>query len=136
MAAIPSILTSVKKNLGIADAYEVFDPDIILYINTAFSTLNQLGVGPDLGFTIDDKTTTWDAFIGTDKRYENVKTYVTLRVRMLFDPPQTSYLLDAMKGQIEELEWRINVYREETGWIDPDPDVDVEEDIFVDGGAP
>jgi hypothetical protein len=136
VAAIPSILTSVKKNLGIADAYEVFDPDIILYINTAFSTLNQLGVGPELGFTIDDKTTTWDAFIGTDKRYENVKTFVTLTVRMLFDPPQTSYLLDAMNKQIDELAWRINVYREETGWVDPDPDVVEDEDLVLDGGGP
>lgn len=116
-----SILTSVKKNLGIDEAYTVFDHDILTYINGAFSTLTQLGVGPAEGFAIEDETPTWSDFIGEDPRYNSVKTYVTLKVRMLFDPPQTSYLLDAMTHQIEELEWRINVYREETGWVDPNP---------------
>lgn len=116
-----SILTSVKKNLGIDEAYTVFDHDILTYINGAFSTLTQLGVGPAEGYAIEDDTPTWSDFIGEDPRYNSVKTYVTLKVRMLFDPPQTSYLLEAMTHQIEELEWRINVYREETGWVDPDP---------------
>lgn len=116
-----SILTSVKKNLGIDEAYTVFDHDILTYINGAFSTLTQLGVGPAEGYAIEDETPTWSDFIGEDPRYNSVKTYVTLKVRMLFDPPQTSYLLEAMTHQIEELEWRINVYREETGWVDPDP---------------
>jgi hypothetical protein len=117
-----SILTSVKKNLGIDAAYTVFDHDILTYINGTFSTLTQLGVGPVNGYAIEDETPTWSDFIeDDDPRYNSVKTYVTLKVRMLFDPPVTSYLLDAMTKQIEELEWRISVYREETGWVDPDP---------------
>jgi hypothetical protein len=116
-----SILTSIKKNLGIDEAYEVFDPDILIYINSAFSTLTQLGVGPAEGFMIEDKEATWDTFLGTDPRLNAVKTYVQLRVKMLFDPPQTSYLIEAMKQQIQEHEWRLNVYVEHTIWTDPDP---------------
>src|SRR5436190_23581885 len=102
-----SILTSVKKNLGIDAAYTVFDHDILTYINGTFSTLTQLGVGPVTGYAIEDETPTWSDFIeDDDPRYNSVKTYVTLKVRMLFDPPATSYLLDAMTKQIEELEWR------------------------------
>jgi hypothetical protein len=114
-----SILTSTKKILGIAEADTAFDLDILTHINGVFSTLNQLGVGPVEGFSIEDATATWDAFLGVDPRLNNVKQYVYLRVRMIFDPPQTSYLIDAQKRQIEELEWRMNVYREETAWIDP-----------------
>lgn len=118
-----SILKSTKKILGIAEDYTVFDYDIITHINTAFSTLTQLGVGPDQGFMIEDETPTWTDFIGDDIQYNAVKTYVFLRVRMLFDPPQTSYLISAMNEQIKELEWRLNVHRETTEWVDPDPDL-------------
>lgn len=117
-----SILTSIKKNLGVDEGYEVFDPDILIYINSAFSTLTQLGVGPTEGFMIEDKAATWDTFLGTDPRLNAVKTYIQLRVRMLFDPPQTSYLVEAMKQQIQEHEWRLNVHMESTIWTDPDPD--------------
>lgn len=116
---IASILTSVKKNLGIAAEYEVFDPDILLYINGVFSTLNQLGVGPEDGFVIEDDSATWDDFLGDDPRLNHVRTYMTLRVRILFDPPQTSYAQEAIKEQIKEHEWRLNVQREETMWTDP-----------------
>ena len=116
---IPSILNSVKKNLGIAETYDVYDADISLYINGVFSTLNQLGVGPVDGFFIEDDTATWEEFLGTDPRLNDVKTYVTLRVRMLFDPPQTSYAQTAMGEQIKEHEWRLNARREETMWTDP-----------------
>jgi hypothetical protein len=118
---LTSILTSVKKVLNIDASYTAFDEDILMHINSVFATLTQLGVGPATGFAIEDDTTTWDAFLGTDLRLNNVKTYVYLRVRMLFDPPQTSYLIDAMREQIRELEFRMNVYREETAWVDPDP---------------
>lgn len=131
-----SILTSVKKLLGLEESYEVFDPDIILYINSAFSTLTQLGVGPEAGFMITDKTTLWSSFIGSDPRLNAVKTYVQLRVRMLFDPPQTAYLVDAMEKQIEEHAWRLNVHMEHTIWTDPDPDDLVEAGQTLDGGAP
>ena len=116
-----SILTSTKKVLGIDAAYVVCDLDIITHINSVFSTLTQLGIGPADGFMIEDDTADWTDFIGDDLQYNAVKTYVFLKVRMLFDPPQTSYLLDAMNHQIAEVEWRLNVHREETGWVDPDP---------------
>lgn len=103
-----SILTTIKKLLGIIEADETFDVDIIIHINSAFSTLNQLGVGPEEGFTIRDKTATWNEFID-DSRIENVKTYIYLKVRQVFDPPTNSGLLDAINRQINELEWRMNV---------------------------
>lgn len=114
-----SILNSVKKVLGVASDVTHFDLDIMMHINTTFSTLNQLGIGPDEGYMIEDSSASWDAFLGSDPRLNNVKTYVYLRVRTLFDQPQTSFLNDAMKKQIEELEWRLNVYREGTMWTDP-----------------
>jgi hypothetical protein len=131
-----SILTSVKKALGIEEEYEAFDAEILMYINGAFARLNQLGVGPELGFRIEDKTVTWDAFLGSDLRLDNVKTYVSLKAKSTFDPPGTSFGLQAMKEQIDMLEWTINAYRELTGWTDPDPDeVDEDDDIFIDGGG-
>jgi hypothetical protein len=113
-----SILTSTKKILGIAEDYTVFDLDIITHINTAFSTLTQLGVGPATGFMINDATEVWTDFIEEDLQYNAVKSYVFLRVRALFDPPQTSYLISATERQIQELEWRLNVYREGKDWVD------------------
>lgn len=131
-----SILTSVKKNLGIDEDYTVFDSDITMYINSVFATLSQLGVGPDEGFMIEDKAATWTTLLGTDPRLNAVKTYVQLRVKALFDPPQTGYLVEAMKQQIQEHEWRINVFMEGTIWTDPDPDDLVETGQVLDGGAP
>lgn len=126
-----SILTSTKKVLGIAEDYTVFDEDIIMHINTAFSTLTQLGVGPVEGFMIEDATAEWDDFITDgDIQYNSVRSYVFLRVSMLFDPPQTSYLITAKEKQIEELEWRLNVHREEDGWTDPDPPLIEAEDLY------
>jgi hypothetical protein len=128
----PSILKSTKKILGIAEDYTAFDLDIITHINSAFSTLTQLGVGPTNGFMIEDDTAVWSDFITDvpssiyetptdDLQYNSVKTYVFLRVRQLFDPPTTSYLITAYDKQIQELEWRLNAHREETGWTNPDP---------------
>jgi hypothetical protein len=127
-----SILTSTKKILGIDKDYTVFDLDIITHINSAFSTLTQLGVGPRAGFMITDDTEVWSDFIDieNDLQYNSVKSYVFLRVRQLFDPPSTSYLISAVERQIQELEWRLNVHREETEWIDPDPDDVYIEDIY------
>ena len=125
-----SILLGTKKILGIDADYTVFDHDIITHINTAFSTLTQLGVGPAAGFMIEDAASTWADFIDTalDPQYNSVKSYVFLRVRQLFDPPSTSYLISAVERQIQELEWRLNVHREETQWVDPDPPIyDIEE---------
>lgn len=108
-----SILTSTKKILGIHDDYETFDLDIITHINMAFSTLNQLGVGPESPiFTITDNNSVW-ADVGLSDHMESlVKTYVYLKVRMLFDPPSTSFVIEAMNKQVAELEWRISNYRE------------------------
>jgi hypothetical protein len=123
-----SILTSTKKILGIADDYTVFDLDIITHINSAFSTLTQLGVGPPSGFMIEDATVEWSDFIGDDLQYNSVKSYVFLRVRQLFDPPATSYLIAAYEKQLAELEWRLNTHREEAGWVDPNPPVILEDE--------
>lgn len=104
-----SILDSTKKILGIAPDYTVFDLDIMTHINSAFSTLEQLGVGPANGFMIEDSTAEWGDLLGTDPRLNSVKTYVYLRVRLLFDPPATSFVITAMQEQLREIEWRLNV---------------------------
>ena len=116
-----SILTSTKKILGLAEDYTAFDLDVITHINTAFSILTQLGIGPPQGFAIQDASTEWNEYLADDLRLNTVRTYMFLKVRQLFDPPATSYLISAVDNQIRELEWRMNVYREETGWVDPDP---------------
>jgi hypothetical protein len=119
-----SILTSTKKILGIAEDYTVFDEDIITHINTVFTTLTQLGVGPLEGFMIEDASATWDDYMPiVDMQFNSVRSYIYLRVRLLFDPPTTSYLIGAFDQQIKELEWRLNVYREENDWVDPNPAV-------------
>lgn len=107
-----SILKSTKKILNVPDDYTVYDQDIIVHINSAFSTLNQLGLGPTEGFMIEDDTAMWDDFLAGDMRLNAVRTYVFLRVRLLFDPPSLSTVLQAMEAQIKELEWRLNVVRE------------------------
>lgn len=117
-----SILDSTKKVLNIDTSITAFDPDILMHINSVFSTINQLGVGPDAGFMITDKDAVWSDFLEGDLRLNNVKTYMYLRVRLLFDPPTIGYLVDAIKEQIKELEWRINVQRESVAWVDPTPE--------------
>lgn len=114
-----SILTSIKKNLGLAESYEAFDADIILFINSSIANLTQLGVGLDAGFQIVDKTATWESFLGTDPRLNNIKTFIYLKVRLLFDPPATSFAIEAFENQAKELEWRISVHREDTEWVAP-----------------
>ena len=104
-----SILTSVKKMLGIPEDYEHFDADIIMHINSVFMILTQLGVGPAEGFTIMDEDAIWSDFIQDKKTIESVKSYMYLKVRLLFDPPLSSAVLDSMNRLISELEWRLNV---------------------------
>jgi hypothetical protein len=138
-----SILTSVKKVVGIAESDTSFDTDIVMHTNTVFSVLTQLGVGPTAGFMIEDAGPTWDDFLGVrqtgqlqadgsviytdqqltsaDKLLNMVKTYVYLRVRLIFDPPQTSFVIESLNKQIEELEVRINIVREGESWVDPIP---------------
>lgn len=107
-----SILMSVKKMLGGLNPEEEspFDPDIILQINGVFGILQQLGVGPEEGFAIEDSTTLWSDFIGNDKVLNMVKPYMYAKVKVAFDPPQSSFVLEAMNRQIAELEWRMNVH--------------------------
>lgn len=107
-----SILISTKKVLGLPADYEAFDQDILEQINSAFSTLNQLGLGPEDGFGIDDDKAVWSDYPVTEVQLRAVRTYVFLRVRYAFDPPTTSFVLEAMKEQIREHEWRLNVFRE------------------------
>jgi hypothetical protein len=117
---VSSILVDIKKVLGIAEDYTDFDVDIIMHINSVFDTLNQLGVGPEDGFAIEDATAVWDDFLGADARvFNSTKTYIYLRVRLLFDPPSTSFVITSMNEQIQQLEWRINVQREGVSWTDP-----------------
>lgn len=107
-----SILDSVKQMLGLESEYTPFDQDIIMHINSIFMVLYQLGVGPKTPLRIEDATTTWDAFAGDRIDIEAVKTYVYLRVRLLFDPPTTSFVIDAITKQYQELEWRLTVESE------------------------
>lgn len=104
-----SILTSIKKLLGITEEYEHFDSDIIMHINSVFMILTQLGVGPEDGFTINNKETTWNEFTNDDKKIEAVKSYVYMKVKLLFDPPASSSVMEAMNRSISEFEWRLNV---------------------------
>lgn len=107
-----SILTSVKKMLGIDESYEHFDIDIIMHINTAFMTLQQIGVGPSEGFFIEDDTTTWADYLPEFTNFQAVKTYIYLKVRLVFDPPTSSAVMESINRQISELEWRLNVAAE------------------------
>jgi len=107
-----SILKSTKKILGLEADYTPFDLDIITHINATFSILNQLGVGPEASFFIEDDTAVWSDFGVPENQLHLVKTYVYLKVRLVFDPPATSYLINAVTEQIKEYEWRINVFRE------------------------
>lgn len=104
-----SILTSIKKLLGITEDYTHFDTDIVMHINSVFSILTQLGVGPPEGFYIQDKTTIWYEYISDPNKIEMVKSYMYLKVRLLFDPPSSSSVIEAFNKQISEFEWRLNV---------------------------
>ena len=103
-----SILTSIKKMLGIAEDYTEFDEDIITHINSVFLNLTQLGVGPEEGFMIEDDTAVWEDFIDNSIQLQAVKTYIYLKVKLLFDPPLSSSVTESFTRMIAELEWRLN----------------------------
>lgn len=107
-----SILTSIKKLLGITEEYEHFDPDIIMHINSVFMILTQMGVGPSEGFIIEDDTSTWSDFVPDTIPIESVKSYVYLKVKLLFDPPASSAVAESMNRMISEFEWRLNIAAE------------------------
>lgn len=104
-----SILTSIKKLLGVTEDYTVFDQDIMMHINTVIMVLDQIGVDSKHGYFITGKEETWSDFLGDRTDIEAVKSYVYLKVRLLFDPPQSSAVMEAINQQISELEFRINV---------------------------
>lgn len=107
-----SILTSVKKMLGITEDYTHFDADIIIHINSVFSILTQLGVGPAEGFLIHDANAVWSDFLKEDSKMESVKSYMYLKVKLLFDPPLSSAVIDSTNRMISEYEWRLNLVGE------------------------
>lgn len=111
VAVKDSILLSIKQMLGGLDpTYEsAFDLDLIININTSLAKLTQVGVGPEDGFEISDDTTTWEDYIGTDKRLNMIKTFIYLDVKCVFDPPRMSFVLDSLKEQRDEYLWRLNV---------------------------
>lgn len=137
MALETSILKSTKKVLQISDDDESFDLDIMTHINSAFSSLTDIGVGPVEGYVIDDEDTEWDDFLPeTDLvKMSKVKTYVFLKTKMLFDPPQTSFLMESIQKQIIEHEWRLNANREATEYTDPDPPILVETEPSISTGG-
>lgn len=107
-----NILDSTKKVLGLDKAYTPFDLDIMTHINAALAVVNQLGVGPTEGFFLVDGSEGWSDTTIPDTQLSIVKTYVYLKVRLLFDPPQTSFVLESLNKQIAEYEWRLNTLRE------------------------
>ena len=109
---IDSILTSIKLSLGITEDYEYFDQQIITHINSVFMLLNQLGVGPEKGFYITDKSSTWNDFVKKSENLEMVKSYMCLKVQLLFDPPASSFVMESMNRMINEFEWRLKVAAE------------------------
>lgn len=105
------ILTSIKKLLGIYEENTDFDTDILIHINSVITILNQLGIGPDEGFTVDEDTT-WKDYLDDNKKINSVKSYIYLKVKSIFDPPMSSAIKEANKQMIDELEWRLNLYHE------------------------
>lgn len=136
-----SILTSTKKVLQIGDDDTSFDLDIITHINSAFSDLHDLGIGPSDGFAIDDDTAEWDAVVAVEDkvRFNRVKTFVYIKVRLIFDPPATTFHLSALQEQLREVTWRLSVGREAIDWVDPlasglsEPDI-YGDSVVLDGG--
>lgn len=107
-----SILDSIKKLLGIESEYDAFDTDVIIHINSVFMVLNQLGVGPEAPFVIRGRDEQWSDFDSNIGLVEAVKSYMYLKIRLLFDPPNSGVLHEAMERQISEFEWRLNIQAE------------------------
>jgi hypothetical protein len=142
MAGEDSILTSTKAALGLLEDDTNFDAELIMHINSVLSTYNQLGLGPLEGYAITDKTQTWTAFLGSELRYNDAKSLLYLRVKMLFDPPTVGYVVTSYEKVIEEMTWRLNIAREEIDHPAPvlvidDEDEDIGgEFVILDGGGP
>jgi hypothetical protein len=128
---VDSILDSVKKLMGIDPTYDAFDVDMIMHINAVLATLNQIGIGPTEGYAIEDASATWSDFLGTDPRLNDAKTYMYMKIKVLFDPPEQWHLMAAMKEQIVELEWRISVKRENEQYVAPVPAPAAEPEVII-----
>lgn len=126
--AIGSILDDVKKMLDIPPDYNAFDDQVLMHTNSAFATLSDLGVGPE-GFEITGAGEQWEDFLGGNPRLNSVRSYIGLRVRMIFDPPATSFHTTAMQEEIRKMEWYLHEYREQFQWVPPvDP---IDDDVVV-----
>lgn len=120
MALEDSILKTTKKLLGIPSTSTVFDLDVTLYINAAFSELNSLRIGPENGFRIEGSQETWTEYLGEDlANLDAVKTLVALMVKIEWDPPSSSYAIESMRKQIEMHQWRLNIAMEGVKWTPP-----------------
>ena len=104
-----SILTSIKKMLGIAEEYTQFDADLIMHINSVLSILTQIGVGPSEGFAIEDDVAIWTDFVPANPKLELIKSYTYMKVKLIFDPPLSSSVIESLNRLTSELEWRIQV---------------------------
>jgi hypothetical protein len=118
---VSSILTTIKLACNVAEEDEAFDNDFILFINGILANLNQIGIGPEEGFQIEDKAATWDSYLDGDPRLNNVKVYIQTKARLLFDPPQTGPLNSALENIAKELETRIYIAREAREWENRPP---------------
>lgn len=136
-----SILKSVKKRLNVPESEQAFDEDILMCINTALGTVTQLGVGPLVGFYVEDDAPTWDDLLGDDLRLNMVRDFVSLNCRLAFDPPATSFHIAAIEKQLEQLAWRIEAAANPAPHVEdidglriylPDPEVVI---VFDGGGA-
>lgn len=107
-----SILTSIKMLLGMPEDYIAYDDQVTIHINSVFMILTQLGVGPEEGFAIKDKEAVWNDYISDETKSELIKSYVYLKVKLLFDPPSNSSVIESINRQIDEFEWRLNVKAE------------------------
>lgn len=119
-----SILSTVKKLLGVTDDYDYFDQDLLIHINSALMSLSQIGVRPSQDFYTLDKDTTWSEYLGYDYQenidFGSIKSYIYLKVKLLFDPPQNSFTIEAINKMITEMEWRINIVSENQNGGDGD----------------
>ena len=124
----PSILVSTKAALGVTPEQHAFDSMIVMHINSVLSTLEQLGVGPAGGLMVTSSAQLWSDLIGNDNRLNMVKSYMYMRVRMMYDPPDIGFVITAIKDEIKEMEWRLNVF------VDDEIDTPIPELVVIDGG--
>lgn len=125
-----SILETIKKMLGLPKEIEDFDLDLIMFINSALAKLHQIGIGPDWGFEIDGYDQTWSDLAGGDPTFNDVKMFVFLETKIIFDPPQVASLNSAYERQLKEVTWRLNAKREDREWQHPSTGLPVQLNLF------